>query len=218
MITDIAIDEFAENAYENVSISRIVERAGIAKGSFYQYFEDKRDLYLYLFEIIMQEKNAFFTQTPPPDPAMNVFEHLRWLGRAGASFEFSNPRLAKIGYRVLSEDVPLPEEMLEVARRGGRLYFQQFVEQGIAQGVIDPEVDQEVAAFLFDMIVTHYGKVMMERLGIDPDSLAGGERYPLDTPEGEALFDNLVHILQHGLGVRQLDKTPRAYPHKENTT
>jgi hypothetical protein len=119
---------------------------------------------------------------------------------------------------VLSDDVPLPEEMLEVARRGGRLYFQRFVEQGIAQGVIDPEVDQEVAAFLFDMIVTHYGKFMMERLGIDPDSLAGGERYPLDTPEGEALFDNLVHILQHGLGVRQLDKTPRAYPHKENTT
>ena len=44
LILDIAIDEFAENDFANVSISRIVARAGIAKGSFYQYFEDKDDL------------------------------------------------------------------------------------------------------------------------------------------------------------------------------
>ena len=34
-ILDVVIDEFADNDYANVSISRIVARAGIAKGSFY---------------------------------------------------------------------------------------------------------------------------------------------------------------------------------------
>ena len=47
-ILDVVIDEFADNDYANVSISRIVARAGIAKGSFYQYFEDKEDLSGYL--------------------------------------------------------------------------------------------------------------------------------------------------------------------------
>jgi AcrR family transcriptional regulator len=37
-ITQVAIDEFANNDYGGGSISRIVARAGIAKGSFYQYF------------------------------------------------------------------------------------------------------------------------------------------------------------------------------------
>ena len=45
-IFDILLEEFAENDYNSVSISRIVNRAGIAKGSFYQYFEDKKDLFL----------------------------------------------------------------------------------------------------------------------------------------------------------------------------
>ena len=48
---ELAIDEFAKNDYKNASISRIVEKAGIAKGSFYQYFENKADLYLYLIQL-----------------------------------------------------------------------------------------------------------------------------------------------------------------------
>jgi hypothetical protein len=42
-ILRIAIDEFADNDYDSASVSRIVARAGIAKGSFYQCFVDKDD-------------------------------------------------------------------------------------------------------------------------------------------------------------------------------
>jgi TetR/AcrR family transcriptional regulator len=49
-LIDLAIEEFAENDYDLASISKIVAQAGIAKGSFYQYFEDKKDLYQYLLE------------------------------------------------------------------------------------------------------------------------------------------------------------------------
>ena len=42
-LINIAIEEFAENDYQTASISRIVANAGIAKGSFYQYFENKED-------------------------------------------------------------------------------------------------------------------------------------------------------------------------------
>ena len=57
-IIDVVIDEFADNDYANVSISSIVARAGIAKGSFYQYFEDKEDLYGYLVSLIAEKKAA----------------------------------------------------------------------------------------------------------------------------------------------------------------
>jgi AcrR family transcriptional regulator len=48
LIRDVAISEFARYSYDAASINRMVAEAGIAKGSFYQYFEDKRDLFLYL--------------------------------------------------------------------------------------------------------------------------------------------------------------------------
>ena len=42
-----AVDEFIRLPYERTSINRIVENAGIPKGSFYQYFDGKDDLYGY---------------------------------------------------------------------------------------------------------------------------------------------------------------------------
>lgn len=43
-----AYQEFSLNSYEGASITNLVKSLGIAKGSFYQYFEDKVDLYTFL--------------------------------------------------------------------------------------------------------------------------------------------------------------------------
>ena len=42
--------EFARVPIENVSIKNIVEEADIARGSFYQYFESKEDLLIYILK------------------------------------------------------------------------------------------------------------------------------------------------------------------------
>ena len=55
-----AIAEFAERSYTEASLSRIARRSRIAKGSFYQYFEDKLDLYRYLLgDEAARRKRAF---------------------------------------------------------------------------------------------------------------------------------------------------------------
>ena len=47
-VIDAAKQEFARVPIEEVSIKNIVEQAGIARGSFYQYFESKEDLLIYI--------------------------------------------------------------------------------------------------------------------------------------------------------------------------
>ncbi len=47
---DAAWEEFTHARFVDVSINQIVRRAGIPRGSFYQYFTDKDDLLLYLLE------------------------------------------------------------------------------------------------------------------------------------------------------------------------
>lgn len=49
-VLDAAKKEFARVPIENVSIKNIVEDADIARGSFYQYFESKEDLLVYLLK------------------------------------------------------------------------------------------------------------------------------------------------------------------------
>ncbi|MEL7142214.1 MAG: TetR/AcrR family transcriptional regulator [Cyanobacteria bacterium J06643_4] len=58
-ITDLAIAEFASADYDNASISNIVKQAKSAKGSFYQYFEDKKGLYLYLVDSASVQRIEF---------------------------------------------------------------------------------------------------------------------------------------------------------------
>lgn len=62
-IIDAAYDEFIEKEYEEVSIRGIAKRCGISVGSFYQYFEDKDEFYLYLMttteeKIFLMEKES----------------------------------------------------------------------------------------------------------------------------------------------------------------
>ena len=42
--------EFGRTAYDQVPVSRIIQAAGIPRGSFYMYFADKQELFAYLLE------------------------------------------------------------------------------------------------------------------------------------------------------------------------
>lgn len=45
-----AISEFLSKGFERGNVGEIAKQAGVAKGSMWQYFEDKRELFLYAFD------------------------------------------------------------------------------------------------------------------------------------------------------------------------
>ena len=57
-VLDAAKKEFARVPIENVSIKNIVEDADIARGSFYQYFESKEDLLIYILRENSEKLNT----------------------------------------------------------------------------------------------------------------------------------------------------------------
>ena len=85
-ILNRAIEEFATHSYSSASISKIVRDAKISKGSLYQYFEDKKDLYLYLIQTFMDEKRRYFESLDPPDDDLDLFSYLRWMARTSSEF------------------------------------------------------------------------------------------------------------------------------------
>jgi TetR/AcrR family transcriptional regulator len=62
-IIDTCLKEFALRDYKEVSLSKIIEKLGLAKGSFYRYFESKRDLYKYLIEYAKELNVGLFEKT-----------------------------------------------------------------------------------------------------------------------------------------------------------
>ena len=62
-LTDAMWAEFTTVSYMDVSINRIIQEAGISRGSFYQYFSGKQDAFVYLLSTIVDTvKNMFRAQ------------------------------------------------------------------------------------------------------------------------------------------------------------
>ena len=195
---DIAIDEFAAHDYNQASISRIVARAGIAKGSLYQYFADKRDLYFYLLELASAEKSAFFTAFPM-DTAGDLFAYLRDMFRAGLGFEFSNPKLAQVAYRAVYGGGPQNEDALNYLRQNSADFFNSLIRDSMGRGETEPRLDPELVAFLLNQVLSGFGDFLLRRMELSPVVLAGGHTDEMDRPEYWGYIDQLLLILQHGL-------------------
>ena len=74
-LVDAAIREFSEKPYAQASLSQIALRSRIAKGSFYQYFSDKLDLYRWLVaEEAPRHKREFLAAAPPARDFWTGFE------------------------------------------------------------------------------------------------------------------------------------------------
>lgn len=53
-LIDAAWDEFTTVKYADASINKIIRKARIPRGSFYQYFTDKEDLFIYLLNEVKE--------------------------------------------------------------------------------------------------------------------------------------------------------------------
>lgn len=53
-IIDAAEKEFSENLFEDASINKIIKSINMPRGSFYLYFKNKEDIYLYVLELYLK--------------------------------------------------------------------------------------------------------------------------------------------------------------------
>jgi AcrR family transcriptional regulator len=196
-ILDAAIEEFAAHPYDSASTSAIARQADIAKGSLYQYFEDKKGLYRYLIELGTEERGTLMKTLPAPDPDSDLFGYLRWLFLSAVVFEYKRPHLARLAYRAFVEEVPLPEMTEELRRRGTTQFFKQLLSQGILHGTVAPHVDPDTAAFLLESAYYQVGKYIRGRLKAEGSAL--DNKKILENETLQQILDNLMSILTGGM-------------------
>ncbi|MCB9664519.1 MAG: TetR/AcrR family transcriptional regulator [Alphaproteobacteria bacterium] len=99
---EAAVDTFASQPYDQASISQLVARLGIAKGSVYQYFDDKFGLFSWLVEEGGRRRARVMAALP--DDA-GPFEQLRLAYRAGLRAWRAEPAWSRLGLRTLEPSV-----------------------------------------------------------------------------------------------------------------
>ena len=199
-ILETAIDEFSKYDYQSTSISRMVARLGIAKGSFYQYFEDKQDLYFYVLEQAMRERLAFAAQYSLTKGRSGFFENVRDLLESGLRYDLSHPRNGKIIYRAMFGKGPFREKSLDYLRAPLLEYQRQVLRNGMKAGAIAPDIDLDLAAHILNAVMADFGSYIVNNLGLDPERLLQGAYTESELDALRTTLTHAVRILQYGIG------------------
>ena len=130
-----AAQEFAHVGYEGASVNRVLEGAGLSKGAFYYYFDDKADLACTVLHWIYRDVLAMCDRLPMPEDATTFWgviqeftrESLEMLQKAPGSNEllsrlghaFANDR--ELATRVMDLFAKPNSAMVAIWRRGQEL-------------------------------------------------------------------------------------------------
>ncbi len=111
IIIDACIDEFAEYGFENASTNRMVRKIGISKGSLFQYFKTKENLYIYVMEVaiggILKQ-----LQMQMRDLSPDVLERVKKFGETSIDIYSKQPKLFKLFFSLLGQKNLLFQEKL----------------------------------------------------------------------------------------------------------
>ncbi|MCL4517225.1 MAG: TetR/AcrR family transcriptional regulator [Firmicutes bacterium] len=148
-----AVQEFSTRRFSEVSINQIVKTAGIPRGSFYQYFNDKEDIFLYVFTEILKEKQEILHSTEDVNPDADVFEVLMQTIRASYQWSRAKPEYSQISLLMEIDN----SEFIIRLRTASANELRKMVERDKQRGLIKPEIDPDlVVEMIYSFIIKEY--------------------------------------------------------------
>ncbi len=154
IIIDASVSEFANNGFKNASVNKIVEKAGISKGSLFNYFKSKNLLFDHIYQIALREVKSYLAKVRDESANDDFFTRFSNIINAGIVFINKHPRLAKIYFRLLnSNDSPHGKEIIQNLHSEAIRYLTEFVEKGIEREELRSELNPSTVAFLMESIL-----------------------------------------------------------------
>lgn len=142
-----AIDEFVAHTYNEAKLSRIIKAADIPRGSFYQYFKNKADLYKYVFQVISQEKLKYMGDDLNNPEEIPFIELFRKLMKSGLKFAADNPNYIKITRNLMSNrGKDIFTEVMGEGFKLARQYYSSYIEIDKKHGRIRDDVNTTLLA------------------------------------------------------------------------
>jgi AcrR family transcriptional regulator len=167
LILEAALRCFARKGYLRTSMDDIVAESGLSKGTLYWHFENKSDLFINLFDLIIGDMVEAFFQYQVADDAP-ASEHLRQLSRTFGTVISGNEMLAEMPINLMAEVWQVPEF---AARYQAMLddfgeMLRAIIEKGIGEGEFR-QVD--VKRVIWSIMAAYDGLILYYMAGVMPD-------------------------------------------------
>ena len=194
-IFNAALHEIAEYGYENASVTRIVKNAGIATGSFYQYFEDMEDLFVYIGMEAGRLKAVYMQRAIDEIQRQDLESCIRAMYVGGLRFGLENREYFKCAQSIMQmKDRALYQKMLAKAETSDlAVWLYQFVRRAIDNGELHEGITPEL---FFRLLTSINGTIIEYLVAAKPDREMSKE-------DLEMLCDLGVDVVLHGIGKRK---------------
>lgn len=160
-IINSAIIEFTSFPFDEVQVKRIVEAAGIARGSFYQYFEDIADLFKYILTYIRSEIISGTFENSSFNTSKDLIENIR--------FYFEMTAINPISEAIMSNEQKLLNQIRK-SQKAIEIFIDQFgnlsqITHQLLNNYIKQNSEQE-RIFILDLveIIIPALKITLEKL------------------------------------------------------
>ena len=195
LIEKEAIHEFAVSGYDKASISRIVKKCGIAKGSFYQYFDDKKDLFLYLIGKVSEKKINFMSSVLQNQKRYDFFTLNRELFITGLKFAAENPEFTIMGnWLFKNSSHPIYKEVMGVGLKNAQNVYIKLIQEAISRGEVRGNIDLDFVSHMISSmnvsVIEYYFEIIKKE---KPDM----QKIDKDMIK---VVDLLIDFIKNGIG------------------
>lgn len=168
-VVEAAEAEFAAHGFSGGSLNVIARRAGVAKGSLFQYFADKRDLYAYITDVGSQRVRAYMEyQIHELEPDRPFFEFLTDLLDVWVAYFADHPRDRALHAASSFEvDTDARVSVRAVVHRHYLEVLRPLVRAARTRGDLRPDADTDALLSLLLMLMPHLALAPYVR-GMDP--------------------------------------------------
>ena len=190
-----SIKEFAKKGYHNGNIGIIAKNAGVSKGSVYQYFENKEELYMDSIKKSI-EISMEYTKAPLVKyKSINIFEYIY------AAFESSWPILKKEPYIIeflqniyYANLAPKNLPALDYILKSSRDFLLELIKANKDMGVLRQDISDESMLLFFEGVTVKFKEEMLLMAKSQKKLI-----YDTTFKDYESLIKDMIELLKSGI-------------------
>lgn len=184
-IIDAAILEFSRTIPDHINIQNIIKDAHIPRGSFYQYFRNKKDLYIYIFKYIGEKKQSVMGISQI-DPKITFLEMVKTMYVSAYQFMLSFPLLYQAGKNMMTFKYYEQFEFIKDAQKQSDQFFVSLIKKDQEKKIINPRINPQI---LTDMIFSF----------LDSNRINDYYKQGLSIVDFKHKLDEFITILKKGI-------------------
>lgn len=194
-----AVSEFSNKGYEKGNVSAIAKRAGVSKGSMYQYFNDKKDIYLYCFENAYEISLRYIEDKTKAYENMSIFDYMYLAFKKSWPFLVDEREMyIFIQNAYLDINSEVHSEVIKIVYRDSLPYLKmltEMIDMNKEQGLIKTKISTDLILIYVEAISSKFKEKM--RIIAKEN---GKEVYDMPFEKFEPLIKDMISLMKNGIG------------------